>query len=197
MKSFSDFFSIGLEVRGDIPIDIPHMRSVYLQGTITKDLGDKFELDVTNNSNCTLYRLEEGFSKGNPNILGEFKKYSIEEKKVIRLPQTLMVCPKEFLRPCRVIVYETEDYAPRFTPTLKKEFLKEGGYYSCGKILGFRFITTGTFGILQDTFDKLMSGEKEEKLSYYGRSFRLEKLCHRTSMYFTDETIEFYNLNKK
>jgi hypothetical protein len=181
-------FDIGSEIRGDIPVNIPYMRPIYLKGIITKDLGDKFELDVTNNSDWTLHMINNGYAQNNQNVLGKFEKYSLEKHAIVRLPQTLMICPKEFLRPCRILVYEQQWFAPTYKPKSEKKFLKENGHYGCGKIMGYTFQSDGQFGFLQDTFDELMEGKKKED-----EFFNRRKLIYKSTMYFTKETVQHYN----
>ncbi len=187
-------FSIGDDVRGDIPVDTHYIKAIYLQGIITKDLGDKVELDVTQNSPWTLHKIDDGYAKGNHNILGRYDKYYIDTHEIVRLPQTLMVCPKEFLRPTRLLICEEEWFAPHFKSKKTKTIKKEIGYYGCGLIVGYRFKSDGQYGFLQDTFDKLMNGEVD---IHESRSGRWQKLIYRSKRYFSSETIEFYNKNKE
>lgn len=185
-------FSIGDEVRGDILLDAHHIKAIYVKGIITKDLGDKVELDVTQNSTWTLSIINKYYAKENYHILGKYEQFCLDTFKVIRTPQTLMSCPKEFLRPPRILICEEEWFAPHFKAKQEKTTRKEIGYYGCGGTLGYRFEADGKYGFLQDTFDKLMNGEVD---IHESRSGRWQKLIYRSKRYFAPETIEFYNKN--
>lgn len=182
--------NIGDEIRGDVNLNMKHRATLYIKGTITKDLGDKFELDVADNNDWTLSQLEKNYAHHDKKILSEYKTFSLEAKRtgyMVRTPQAFLICPKEFIRPTRVIVYEKEWFSP--THIKETNLLKEIGYYGCGRTQGYRFQSDGEFGFLQDTFDKLMRGELEENEYHHGRA---KKLTYRTKMYFTPETIEFH-----
>lgn len=186
-------FKIGDHVRAEIPLTFKDMIPLYVKGVVTKDLGDKLQIDIADNKDWTLYMLREYYKDFRRDMIGNYEEFSIKTFTMVRLPQALFQYPKNLLRPARVLVCEEEYFAPYYEAKKTKVFRKEIGYYgSIGKNLGHSFESHGQYGFLQDTFEKLMRGEVEE------RETRNKKygLIHYSKRYFTPETIEFYNKNK-
>jgi hypothetical protein len=78
--------------------------------------------------------------------------------------------------------------------TIESSRKNECGYYhSCG-VAGYNFESRGSFGFLQDTFDKLVTGEKKERISTKGR---WEKPYYKSVMYFDMSTVDQYLENDR
>lgn len=176
-----------IEIRSDYPVnknkDIYH-KSIYLKGFLLEELdNDKVIVDIAKSSSWTLQRIESICDYYSLSNISELKYNPI---KIVKPEKVILVCDKKLIRQPLTLV-EEKYFAKDKTSSV--QHMKECGYYGCGKTTGYNFESSGSYGFLQDTFDKLITGEKEE---YIYTSGRWNKEFYRSIRYFTPESIEHY-----
>ena len=173
----------------NVRIEYPTIKGLhklhYVEGVLLEYLDDKTVcVDITRNKEWALSHIKSEcvFYKMDPITYWDWERMESTKSNNITI-----TCPAIYVRKPMILITEEYDFKNDTVKIERKEDCSGLRYPNPG---GYYFKSSGIYGFLKETFDLLITGQKEEKVYTKGR---WKKPVYKSIRYFAPESIEMYN----